>query len=204
MSRAGKAYAKITPFKYPTKRHKRTEAPPAFSNYRLYKPSLKIEFGGRCVYCRKSDVDQDPSAFHVEHYRPKKDFPYLETMYSNLFYSCAACNRWKKRYWSEEAGKRVLNPCDHVMSHHLKFVSQEVGSHTEQGQLNIDVLRLNNAEALAYRKSQQESLLLLLQGVTLFKGTKKPEELRWIDNAVGKIAELTQKTNGDIRSVCGV
>lgn len=206
MSKAGKALAKLTPFKYPIRAHQRTQNTPHFTNYRNYKPYLQREFGGRCVYCRKSDLDQDPTAFHVEHYRPKnkKLFPELETVYTNLFYSCAACNRWKKSYWHEDTKKRVLNPCDYVMSQHLKFTREKVDHHTDQGKLNIEILRLNNLDSLAYRKRQQDLILLLIQGLFSLKGTRVREKLDWIDDAVSKIAELTNETADKIRSVCKV
>ena len=110
LSKTGKAYRRIPTFWYPSKLHERTEYPPAFTSYRHYKPFLKSEFGGRCVYCRKSDYDQDPGAFHVEHYRPKNlnQFPKLINEYANLFYACAACNRFKGNYWNDEKSKKVL------------------------------------------------------------------------------------------------
>jgi uncharacterized protein (TIGR02646 family) len=206
LSAAGKAFAKLAPFKYPARVHLRTQKPPQYTNYRDYKPYLQNEFGGRCVYCRKFDLDQDSSAFHVEHYRPKARelFPQFETVYANLFYSCAACNRWKKSYWHEDSKKRILNPCDYVMSQHMQFIQEKVDHHTDQGELNIDFLRLNNPESLAYRKRQQDLTFRLIQGLVRLKGTKVREELDWIDFAVSKIAELTNETADKIRLVCKV
>lgn len=83
MSKVGKTYQKISPFRYPTKKHQRTEIPPVYANYRDYKPHLKREFSGRCVYCRKADGGQDLGSFHVEHYRPKGLFPELLNKYDN-------------------------------------------------------------------------------------------------------------------------
>ena len=163
LSKAGKAYKKIPPFWYPTKKHQRTETPPVYANYRNYKPYLKDEFSGRCVYCRKADSDQDSGSFHVEHYKPKLMFSDLVNVYSNLFYACASCNRFKGKYWSAEQSKQVLNPCDHVMSQHLVFESELVEKRSSQGGFNIELLRLNNAETVSYRKGVIALTLLLVE-----------------------------------------
>jgi hypothetical protein len=146
------------------------------------------------------------SAFHVEHYRPKgkKQFPALKTVYTHLFYSCAACNRFKASYWHEDPKKRVLNPSDYVMSQHLKFTREKVGHHTGQGEMNIEILRLNNPHSLAYRKKQLNLVLLLIEGLCRLRDTKDRKELDWIDDTVSVIIELTNKTADQIRSVCKV
>lgn len=206
MSEVGKTCSKLAPFKYPNKKHQRTESPPAFTKYRDYKPFLKREFNGRCVYCCKLDLGQDPSAFHVEHYRPKSEkwFPELETIYTNLFYSCAGCNRRKGIYWHERSAMRILNPCEYVMSQHLRFNNETVDNHTAQGELNIELLGLNNTESLAYRKSQSETVLLLIEGLISYRGTKDKVKINWINRAVSKISELTQQTEDRIRNVCKI
>ena len=131
MGKATKKLKKITPFKYPSKKHVRTEFPPVMNDYGKYKPFLQRDFNNKCVYCRKSDTRYlfvDKATFQVEHYRPKSKFPELTTDYKNLLYACRPCNGFKRSYWSDDDQRKVLNPCDHIMSHHLAFDLPKVTS----------------------------------------------------------------------------
>ena len=204
LSKAGKAYKKIPPFWYPTKKHQRTEAPPVYANYQNYKPYLKNEFSGRCVYCRKADSFQDSGSFHVEHYKPKSMFSDLVNVYSNLFYACASCNRLKSSYWSVEQSKQVLNPCDHVMSQHLVFESELVEKRSSQGGFNIELLRLNNADSVSYRKRDIELTLLLIEFVISLKGTKSESAQDRISRAVIMLSKITHYSEEKIRIVLKV
>ncbi len=204
MSNSGTAHKKLAPFKYPTKIHKRTESPPQFSKYGDFKPFLKREFEGKCVYCCKLDLHQDPSAFNTEHYKPKnkKMFPDLETEYTNLFYSCAACNRRKGTYWHEDPKLRVLNPCDYVMSHHLGFNDKAARFHTRQGELNVELLGLNNDESLAYRELQLKLVHLLISTLFEHRNTKDPINIEKMESVIVQISQLTGKTETRVRTVC--
>ena len=142
MAKYQKNFKKITPFRYPHKKHQRTETPPQYSNYRDYKLSLKKEFKNKCVYCRKSDALEDIGGFHVEHYLPKDQFKDLITEYNNLYYSCAACNRFKGNYWSNDEKRAIVNPCDYIMSHHLTFDKYEIVSLSESGKKTLEILCL--------------------------------------------------------------
>ncbi len=204
MSKVGKTYQKISPFRYPTKKHQRTEIPPVYANYRDYKPHLKREFSGRCVYCRKADGDQDLGSFHVEHYRPKDLFPELLNKYDNLFYACASCNRFKSNYWSSNESKQVLNPCDHVLSQHLGFANEFVEKRSPQENFNIDLLRLNNAESTLYRKDAIEYASLLVERIIGLKGTGSEREQDWIGRAVMMLSKLTYHSEEKIRKVLKV
>ena len=71
----------MTVFLYPKARHIRTQTPPAFLDYRRFKPFLRVEFDARCVYCREADMMKGQESFGVDHYRPKRDFPNLTSEY---------------------------------------------------------------------------------------------------------------------------
>ena len=64
--------------------HKRKLSPGPFKRYQTYKKYLRIEFDAACVYCRMPDSLSEVNSYAVEHYRPQKLFPNLETKYSNL------------------------------------------------------------------------------------------------------------------------
>jgi len=76
-----------------------------YSTYGRYKPFLREDFNKRCGYCDGLDIYTGGSrGFQIDHFKPKKLFPDLETTYDNLVYSCPYCNRSKWDYWREDKG----------------------------------------------------------------------------------------------------
>ncbi|HSK81259.1 MAG TPA: HNH endonuclease [Thermoanaerobaculia bacterium] len=145
----------MNPFLYPRVRHTRTQRPHRFSDYRRYKPFLRMEFSRQCVYCRLPDGLRGENAFGVDHYRPVSRFPELECEYANLFYACNSCN-WRKgdfwpepRQWAE--GRLIPNPCDHRMAEHLRFERTRVSALTAAGLVTLEFLLLNQPDDVEYR-----------------------------------------------------
>ena len=136
----------------------RTQTPPVYSTYGKYKPHLRDEFVGRCVYCRAHEGPRYAyDEYGIDHYRPKSlpQFKHLACAYSNLFYCCPACNRRKGRYWpadGKEATEFIPNPCDHVMFEHMVFRDGEVISKTEAGRKACELLGLNHESVVTWRR----------------------------------------------------
>lgn len=90
---------------------KRTYSGDGYSTYGKYKPFLRSDFNKRCGYCDGLDIYAGGSrGFQIDHFKPKKTFPALETIYSNLVYSCAFCNRAKWDKWEDVDG--FIDPCN--------------------------------------------------------------------------------------------
>lgn len=54
---------------------------------------LLAEQRGLCVYCgRRLKLSRPGETYHVEHFRPQKDYGHLATDFSNLFLSCGQKN----------------------------------------------------------------------------------------------------------------
>jgi len=82
-----------------------TQRPDSVSKYRDFKPYLREEAEMKCVYCATSEGYLGGSdSYHVEHFRPKSlaQFESLLKEYSNLFYTCAICNRFKSNDWPSD------------------------------------------------------------------------------------------------------
>jgi hypothetical protein len=152
----------MNPFRYPEIPHLRSQNPGPFSDYRRYKPFLRIEFIRQCVYCRMPDGVKGETAFGVDHYRPSSKFPGLRTQYQNLFYSCNVCNWQKGNFWPDSqrylAGLFIPNPCDHTMADHLAYRGVTVEARSRTGQLAIDVLLLNDSKSEVYRRWMLRSI----------------------------------------------
>lgn len=182
----------MTPFLYPKIRHARTHSPSSGKNNRFYKPILKQEFAGQCVYCRLPDAI-NPESFGVDHYRPKRKFPELASLYSNLFYCCNSCNSRKHDFWplEEEIGRArfIPNPCDDVMFSHMRYLEERVECRTVSGSCAIEVLGLNDEQELKRR----HTMLLMIDGLIQLR-TKTQETIAEMDrltmNDPSRISEL--------------
>lgn len=144
------------PFSYSHSKHKRQYSPKHYADYSKYKPTLRLEYEGKCIYCRFPDTVKGYDNFGVEHYRPKSLFPHLRTEYSNLFYCCNTCNRRKGNDWP--AVVFVPNPDDHVMIDHLRFKKETVEPLTEAGRYACELLQLNDPSLVRTRKALLASL----------------------------------------------
>ena len=119
---------------------------------------------------------QGASAFHVDHYRPKKYFSDLITDYNNLYYSCAACNLYKGDYWSEIDNKVIVNPSDYVMSEHLKFNDEIISPLSRSGKTTVELLRLNNEDSIKYRHIMRRLISELLRTLSQIDLRNKQEQ----------------------------
>lgn len=149
----------MSPLVYPKIRHVRTENPPEYTSYKTYKPFLRREFSGLCVYCRHLDTwFPDGSSFGVDHYRPKDRFRGLTNTYSNLFYCCNRCNSFKGAYWPPsvelEGVDFIPNPCDHEMFSHMRYVDGVVEPKSKAGERAVKILDLNDDRAVSFRKAK--------------------------------------------------
>lgn len=153
----------MTPFSYPKSLHVRTEQPPAYSAYGAYKPFLRREFRGQCVYCCLPD-GLKPESFGADHYKPVKHFPELRASYPNLFYACNRCNSRKGSHWPKGANAEnttIPNPCDHVMFKHLRYDAEQlVEGKSTGGQFTIKLLDLNGSSLLTQRRTIQQCIEL--------------------------------------------
>ncbi len=137
----------------------RNQFPKFFVDYRSYKPYLRIEFDHRCAYCDIHEAeDGGCNKFHIDHYRPQKKFPQQVNIYSNLFYSCSNCNRWKGNFWPNCLDllfkKYILNPCDHDFNQHYDKSKPKWGGKSSTALWNIERLRLNSPIKLQIREDR--------------------------------------------------
>lgn len=96
----------------------RTSVAKKCETYGQYKTFLRNDFNRRCGYCDCEDHFVGGSrGFQIDHFKPKKHFPNLETEYTNLVYSCPYCNRAKWDKWVEPDG--FIDPCDSTYEKNL-------------------------------------------------------------------------------------
>jgi hypothetical protein len=159
-------------------RHIRTQKPSKQSNYRDYKPWLRLEFNHSCSFCEQWETECGGAHnFAVEHYRPKNIFKTLKTVYRNLFYACPRCNTHKGQYWPtrSQSSKHeyILNVCDHDADDEIdKRDSNWVGL-KPVGKWNIIKLRLSSRVKINRRKDRLAAKRLLDEAEQRLKNARK-------------------------------
>jgi HNH endonuclease len=129
------------------------------SNYKKYKLSLRKEFNYACVYCdvREPELGGTQS-FHIDHYRPKSKFPFLEHEYNNLLYACRNCNQYKRDYWpsllQQLRQEIVLNPREDQIDTHINKISLQWKGETRRGNWNLMLFRLNSPPRIEQREKR--------------------------------------------------
>ena len=129
-----------------------------------------------------------------------KRFEHLVANYQNLFLSCNSCNRFKDTYWSDQKSEQIVNPCDFIMSHHLKYVDHHfVEPKSDNGSVTVDKLRLNNDLSVKVRKKLFVNILATIGLLLKLSKAKsvdldeineiestKATAIEWLSAAVGK------------------
>ena len=91
---------------------------PKVKTYHEYKPFLREDFHERCGYCGDHEFFRE-TFYEIDHFVPKSLAPAREKDYSNLVYSCRACNNSKRAKWPTQMANKPNNgsegwidPCD--------------------------------------------------------------------------------------------
>lgn len=116
--------------------------------------TLREDFKYRCCYCtlHENEVGGWPF-FETDHFIPRNLNDALETVYTNLFYSCRFCNSYKRADPKVMAGWYV-NPCEGNL-HTRHLVETDDGcfeGQTDQGKYMAKHLRLGGGHVLRYRQ----------------------------------------------------
>lgn len=142
----------------------RRENPPVQSNYREYKPFLRLDFRARCAYCeRTEEYLGGEEGFEVEHFKPKSKFPDLTCSYENLYYACRGCNGHKWETWPSEdqiaRGQRFADPCmeDPYVQHLREREDGDIEALTECGKYTNGHIRLGRPTLQDWRRLRNEA-----------------------------------------------
>jgi len=162
----------------------RKQNPPAFRNYKKYKPFLRLDFESRCAYCHIPELRYGPSRnFTVDHFRPKSNpkFRKLICAYSNLYYVCQDCNSSKGSTWPQPKiqaqGFRFLDPClDDLTDHWRVGPDGSLEPRTTEGEYMVARVQLNRAYLRCWR-IEKSALLAQIEEVAGLASamTGKPE-----------------------------
>jgi hypothetical protein len=136
----------------------RSVVPPDL-DYREYKRFLRYDFFHSCAYCTMAESEARALHFTIDHYEPRRARPELVNDYTNLMYSCNACNTRKgNRCPPEDArkdGHRFFRPDHDEHSEHFEIKGIRVEPKTNVGSYSIEALDLNRQQLRKVREIRQ-------------------------------------------------
>jgi uncharacterized protein (TIGR02646 family) len=136
-------------------------------------------FHGKCAFCESRM--RHVSAPHIEHYRPKSQFPALAFIWENWLLSCGRCNDSKWAHFPDCSGQPCLiDPVTEDPVEHIEFVDFIALAKTQRGAETIRLVGLNRSPLEDERSQWLVSVnaLLLLCLVPQFK-TQARDLLIW-------------------------
>lgn len=151
---------------------------PAAAATRYRHPDIKQavvrDSSGKCVYCESKPRAVAPG--DVDHQAPKSVKPERIVDWSNLVFSCPACNTAKGPYFDEALP--LLDPYEEDPADHLRFDGPMVTDKTQRGEITMIKLRLNRPELLQRRAERLDGLRQLVRRWMQMEPGPLKEELR--------------------------
>jgi uncharacterized protein (TIGR02646 family) len=120
------------------------------------KQALRQMFHDKCAYCESKITHVDYP--HIEHYRPKRQYPHLTFQWENLLLACGICNgtAYKGGRFpvqdDDDNKPLLLNPCDDDPNQHICFEQARAVPLSERGRITRDLLGLNRDELFDQRR----------------------------------------------------
>lgn len=154
--------------------------------YQSYRDCLRLEFEYRCIYCgsHESEVSIGDAfgGFEIDHFRPLSKFKRRRNDYTNLMWSCHACNRAKSGKWPSQEnfkeGYCFVDPDRDAIADHLT-VEGELAvpvNGSRKGWYTMRALNLNS-EAHRHRRIDR---------------ARKEKDARSLDQFAAMLREMLQ------------
>ena len=127
--------------------------------YREYHTEISEDCQHRCVYCDARLNEIGGEGMHLDHFRPQKHFPELESTPENLVLACSRCNYLKSDWWPEKTGNSnngqhgFIDPFDKDKSSYFEVDSKgEILAKKAPSGYVIDLLSLNRPSRMNIRR----------------------------------------------------
>lgn len=146
------------PLAYPQTPHARKHGPFGYKDYESFREWLRDEFSFRCVFClTREQWGLARGAWDIDHFIPQSRDPSRTLSYENLLYVCRTCNTTKSAHY-------VPDPCAVAFGRCLKVNDDgTITALNEDGELLIEILRLDNDDYTSFRRRIIRTLQSLAQ-----------------------------------------
>lgn len=141
---------------------------PSENNYQRYRAYIREDFSECCAYCLMHETfARGEENFQLDHFKPKSkpEFHHLVHEYTNIYYSCYACNKQKRNYWPSEElyskGYRFVDTCKENFSTHFEDRDGYWEPISPAGEYTVEKIRLNSRHNVQIRQRIMGLLSLL-------------------------------------------
>jgi uncharacterized protein (TIGR02646 family) len=118
-------------------------------------------FHGKCAFCES--CPSHVSSPHIEHYRPKSQFPDQMFVWRNWLLSCGRCNEKKWAHFPDCTDQPcLLDPTSEDPADHLDFFEAQILDKTLRGAKTIQIIGLDRAPLVEERARWLMTINLLL------------------------------------------
>jgi hypothetical protein len=156
--------------------------------------ALCDDFAGRCAYCLAHVERMGERHFEIDHHRPRAQGGTHE--YRNLYWSCRACNGFKRDSWpsttEQRNGRRYCDPCAEwdLGLHYVEAETGELVPVTPCGDYHVTVLHLNRDELVGWRRDRTRFLAMAAKAraalIRMQRAKQDPSELAILGELVAK------------------
>lgn len=167
-----------------------------------YKNLLRQDFNERCGYCGDHEFFRD-SFYEIDHFVPKKYLKTIsETEYSNLVYSCRACNNFKRAKWPTQDenihnnGKEgFIDPCNSEYTEQFKRINDgSIYPVTDLGSWMWSALNLGNPiHRIKWKLEQVRCKIMMLRDLV---DTNSVDDLKLITEMSRIYFDLEEQLKG--------
>lgn len=130
-----------------------------YASYSSYREQVRSDFRRRCAYCEVSEgYVGSPGFFCIDHFRPKRHFPALQSEFHNLYWACTDCNGIKGARPRPEDVELFADPCqsDPFVTHLRETESGDLELLTPVGEHTWNTLRLSRETLLDFRRERRK------------------------------------------------
>lgn len=132
------------------------------SNYQDYRNQLRQDFLYMCAYCFVPERFSQNLSYQIDHYKPISKSG-AKSDYTNLFYSCNYCNRYKSDYWSEVQENQIIRIDEQNPIDHFDHSASKINGITCIGRITIEKCKLNRAYLLKYRELRADAISQIIE-----------------------------------------
>lgn len=176
-------------------------SPLSRTNTKAVRVALCDDFAGRCAYCLAHVESLGGGHFEIDHHRPRSNGG--THAYRNLYWSCRACNGFKRDKWPTAAehrhGSRFSDPCAEwdIGVHYLEESTGHLIPITPCGGYHLAALGLNREELVSWRLARAATLARVRKAraalIKLQREKRDPSALASLGSAVEDLERSLSK-----------
>jgi len=186
--------------------YKKTRKGDYYASYSEYYTEIAEDCQYRCVYCDVVAEEIGGEGMQLDHFKPQKHFPQLDSNPENLVLACAVCNRLKSDWWPGITCDTKNGTCGFIdpfitnkNQYFLVNTNGQIIPKTHPSKYLIELLSLNRVTRVTIRRKR-----IILSRATSLLQFIEDELTTLVDKPINEIkARMPQLVAalGDVRAL---